>query len=101
MDGPNDPVPGLVVEEGKVVELDGTQAHRFDLIDRFIIDYGLDLEVAAEAMGMDDHAIARMLVDVGVSRSDLVRLAGGLTPAKLASVDSQLDAVEMMLALKK
>jgi propanediol dehydratase large subunit len=101
MDGPNDPVPGLVVEEGKVVELDGTQAHRFDLIDRFIIDYGLDLEVAAEAMGMDDHAIARMLVDVAVPRSDLVRLAGGLTPAKLARVVSRLDAVEMMLALKK
>jgi propanediol dehydratase large subunit len=41
------------------------------------------------------------LVDVDVPRDELVRLARGLTPARLARVVSLLDAVEMMFALKK
>ncbi len=36
-----------------------------------------------------------------MSRAELVRLARGLTPAKLARVIGLLDAVELMLALKK
>jgi propanediol dehydratase large subunit len=42
-----------------------------------------------------------MLVDVDVPRAELVRLARGLTPAKLARVIGLLDPVELMLALKK
>ena len=42
-----------------------------------------------------------MLVDVDVPRAELVRLARGLTPAKLARVVGLLDPVELMLALKK
>ena len=42
-----------------------------------------------------------MLVDVDIPRAELVRLARGLTPAKLARVIGLLDAVELMLALKK
>jgi propanediol dehydratase large subunit len=61
----------------------------------------LDLQVASEAMSMDDLALARMLVDVNVPRSELVRLSRGLTPAKLARVIGLLDPVELMLALKK
>ena len=38
---------------------------------------------------------------MGVSRAELVRLARGLTPAKLARVIGLLDPVELMLALKK
>ena len=38
---------------------------------------------------------------MGVPRSELVRLARGLTPAKLARVIGLLDPVELMLALKK
>ena len=56
---------------------------------------------AAEAMAMDDLALARMLVDVNVPRAELVRLSRGLTPAKLARVIGLLDPVELMLALKK
>jgi len=99
--GPNDPDPELVVEEGEVVRMDGRAAADFDVIDRFLVAHGLDLEVAAEAMALDDADLARMLVDVGVSRADLVRLARGLTPAKLARVVGLLDPVELMLALKK
>ena len=91
MDGPNDPEPSLVVEGGRVVELDGRRADDFDVIDRFVACYGLDLEVAAEAAGLDDDEIARQLVDVDVKRDELVRLSRGLTPARLARVVSRLD----------
>ena len=46
MNGPDDPEPGLVVEDGRVVELDGRREAEFDAIDRFVVRYGLDLEVA-------------------------------------------------------
>ncbi len=100
-DGPDDPAPELVVEDGVVIRMDGRAAAEFDVIDRFVVAHGLDLEVAAEAMALDDAELARRLVDVDVPRAELVRLARGLTPAKLARVISLLDPVELMLALKK
>jgi propanediol dehydratase large subunit len=100
-DGPRDPAPELIVQNGAVTRLDGRSAEEFDVIDRFVIAHGLDLEVAAEAMALDDTQLARMLVDVDVPRAQLVRLARGLTPAKLARVIGLLDPVELMLALKK
>jgi propanediol dehydratase large subunit len=99
--GPNDPEPELVVVDGLAARMDGRVAADFDVIDRFVVAHGLDLDVAAEAMAMDDLAIARMLVDVDVPRAELVRLSRGLTPAKLARVIGLLDPVELMLALKK
>jgi len=99
--GPNDPDPELVVEGGVVTRLDGRAAAEFDVIDRFLVAHGLDLGIAVEAMGRSDLAIARMLVDVDVPREELVRLARGLTPAKLARVVGLLDPVELMFALKK
>jgi propanediol dehydratase large subunit len=101
LDGPNDPAPELIVEDGVVTRLDGRPAAEFDLIDRFLVEHGLDLQVAAEAMALPDSELARMLVDIDVPRSDLVRLARGLTPAKLTRVVTLLDPVELMLALKK
>src|SRR3954453_16744591 len=76
---PNDPEPSLVVEGGRVVELDGRRAEDFDVIDRFVARYGLDLDGAAEAAALDDDEIAHRLVDVTVPRADLVRLSRGLT----------------------
>ena len=101
MDGPNDPEPGLEVENGQVVSMDGRPAGDFDVIDRFVARYGLDLDIAAEAAQLSDDEIARRLVDVDVPRADLVRLSRGLTPARLARVVSRLDPVELMFALKK
>ena len=99
--GPNDPEPELVVVDGVVTRMDGRSATDFDVIDRFVVAHGLDLEVAVEAMALDDLDLARRLVDVNVSRAELVRLSRGLTPAKLARVIGLLDPVELMLALKK
>jgi propanediol dehydratase large subunit len=101
MNGPNDPEPSLVVEGGRVVELDGRPVEEWDALDHFVVRYGLDLDVAREAAALDDVAIARMLVDIHVPRSELVRLSRGLTPARLARVISLLDPVELMFALKK
>ena len=101
MNGPNDPEPELVVENGVVTRMDGKAAADFDVIDRFLVAHGLDLEIAAEAMALSDLEIARLLVDVDTPRAEAVRLARGLTPAKLARVAGLLDPVELMFALKK
>ncbi|MDW8337773.1 MAG: propanediol/glycerol family dehydratase large subunit, partial [Thermoleophilia bacterium] len=99
--GPSDPEPELVVEAGVVRRMDGRDAAEFDVIDRFLVAHGLDLEVAAEAMALSDVELARRLVDIDVPRRELVRLSRGLTPAKLARVVGLLDPVELMLALRK
>lgn len=101
MNGPNDPEPGLEVKDGRVVSLDGRAEAEFDAIDHFIARHGLDLDVARETTALDDAELARRLVDVDVPREELVRLARGLTPARLARVVALLDPVEMMFALKK
>ena len=101
MGSANDPDPSLVVENGRVVEMDGRPAADFDVIDRFIAQHGLDLEIAAEAMRLSDAELARSLVDVDVPRQDLVRLSRGLTPARLARVAAFLEPVEMMFALRR
>src|SRR4051812_14862617 len=101
MNGPNDPEPALEVRDGRVVALDGRSEDEFDALDHFIARHGMDVEIAAEAMAIDDVELARRLVDVEVSREVLVRLARGLTPARLARVVALLDPVEMMFALKK
>ena len=99
MNGPNDPEPGLELEDGRVVAMDGRPASDFDVIDHFVVRYGLDLEVAPEAMALDDRELARRLVDVDTSRGELIRLSRGLTPARLARVVSLLDPVELKFAL--
>jgi propanediol dehydratase large subunit len=101
MDGPNDPEPSLVVEEGRVVEIDGRREADFDVLDHFITQHGIDTAAAADAAELSDDEIARRLVDVDRPREELVRLSRGLTPARLARVVSRLDPVEMMFALKK
>ena len=83
------------------MRMDGRDAADFDVIDRFVVAHGLDLDVAEEAMAIDDLELARMLVALDVPRAELVRIARGLTPAKLARVVGLLDPVELMLALKK
>ena len=86
---------------GRIVEMDGVAAADFDMIDRFIATYHLDPEVAPEAMAMPALDIARMLVDMSVPRRDLVRIAHGLTPARLAEVVGHLSALEIAFAYSK
>ncbi|CAN5317765.1 propanediol/glycerol family dehydratase large subunit [soil metagenome] len=101
MSSPHDPSPSLVLDGGQVIELDGKSVAEFDVIDEFIARYGIDLEVADEAMALEDAALARMAVDVNVTRAEVVRLIGGTTPAKLARVMAVLTPVEMQMAMAK
>ncbi len=98
---PADPKPGIELAGGKVASLDGVLAHDFDMIDRFIATYHLDPAIAPEAMAMDSAEVARLLVDMHVPRETLVRLAHGMTPAKLADVVSRLNALEIAFAYSK
>ena len=101
LDGPDDPEPSLVLEDGRVVEIDGRREADFDVVDHFLARHGFDHEAAGEAAALTDAELARLLVDVDCPREDLVRLSRGLTPGRLARVVTLLDPVEMMFALKK
>ncbi len=98
---PADPKPGIGIAAGKIAAMDGVLAHDFDMIDAFIARHHLDLSVAEEAMAMDSGLLARMLVDMNVPRTELVRLSRGCTPAKLADVVSRLNALEIAFAYSK
>ena len=100
-DSPNDPKPSLRLAGSRVIEMDGVPRDKMDMIDRFIADHALDLDVALEAMSTPSEAIARMLVDINVPRQEIVRLVGGCTAAKLVEIIRHLNALEMMMALGK
>lgn len=101
MSSPNDPKPSVKVENGKIVELDGTPRENFDMLDQFIADYTIDASVAEQVMAMDSLEIARKLVDINVPRSEIIALSKGLTPAKVVEVLNHMNVVEMMMALQK
>ncbi len=98
---PSDPEPGIGIDGGRVVSLDGVLERDFDMIDRFIARHHIDVDVAPEAMAMDSREVARMLVDMNVPRETLVRLAHGMSPAKLAECVSRLNALEIAFAYSK
>ncbi len=98
---PFDPEPSLGIEDGRVVELDGRQEAEFDMLDEFIARHGIDLRVAEEAMATPTMEFARMIVDPGVPRVEVVRLTGGMTPAKIAATLAVLTPVEILQAMQK
>ena len=98
---PHDPKPRIAIEDGRIAAMDGVAAAEFDMIDVFIARYHIDPKVAPEAMAIPSPQIARMLVDMNVPRTELVRLAHGMTPAKLAEVVAELSAMEIAFAYSK
>lgn len=98
---PNDPVSSLKITAGRVIEMDGVAEDDFDLIDQFIARYHIDVTVAQEAMAVDSLQFARDMVDINVPRARLVRLAKGMTPAKLVDILQHLSTVELMFAQTK
>ena len=97
----HDPKSGLTLGSGGIDVMDGVGVGDFDMIDTFIARYHIDPEIAPEAMTLPSNEVARMLVDMNVPRSELVRLAHGMTPAKLAEVVSQLSSLEIAFAYSK
>ncbi|GAA0979007.1 propanediol/glycerol family dehydratase large subunit [Nocardioides aquaticus] len=101
MDSAFDPAPSIRVEDGVVVEMDGTERADFDFIDQFIADHAIDTDVAVDAMALDTVEIARMIVDPGVTRTTVRDVVAGLTPAKLLGVANHLNIVEIMMGMQK
>ncbi|NFE61241.1 propanediol/glycerol family dehydratase large subunit [Clostridium botulinum] len=101
MNSANDPKSSIKIENGTVVELDNKKREDFDMIDRFIADYAINLKNAEKAMSLDSVEIARKLVDINVSRDEIVDITTSITPAKVVEVMSHMNVVEMMMALQK
>ncbi|MDU9002594.1 propanediol/glycerol family dehydratase large subunit [Sedimentitalea todarodis] len=99
--GAADPKPDLGIKGKRVTSMDGVAAEDFDLIDAFIATYHIDPDIAEEAMAIPSNQLARMLVDMNVPRTELTRLARGLTPAKLAETVAQMNAMEIAFAYSK
>ena len=101
MDSPNDPSPGIKIQNGAIVEMDGKSRKEFDMIDTWIADHTIDKAVAEEVMAIDSMKIARMLVDINIPREEIVRLSVGMTPAKYMDVLKKMNVVELMMAMQK
>jgi len=101
MEGPNDPKPSLTIAGGKIIEMDGKTRDQFDMIDTFIADYGIKLDGAEAINAMDSVELAHKMVDFNVPRAEVIRLTTSMTPAKLTEVVSQMNVLEMMMAVTK
>lgn len=101
MKSPYDPHPSVKVENGKIIELDGKKREDFDFIDQFIADYAIHIERAEASMSVPSLDIARMIVDIHVSRREILDLISGITPAKMAEVMNHLNVVELMMGMQK
>lgn len=101
MTSPYDPKPSVKVANGRIVELDGKKREDFDFIDQFIADYAMNVERAEASMAVSSLEIARMIVDIHVSRKEILELVTGITPAKMTEVMNHLNVVEMMMGMQK
>ncbi|MFD3036700.1 propanediol/glycerol family dehydratase large subunit [Mycolicibacterium farcinogenes] len=99
---PHDPEPSWkVADDGSVLEMDSKAAADFDTIDEFIVRYAVDPVQAPQSMAMSEVDLARMIVDSAVPREEVLRVCGGLTPAKMARVVAMLQPVEIQMAMMK
>jgi glycerol dehydratase large subunit len=101
MKSPYDPKPSIKVENGVVTELDGIARSDFDFIDQFIADYVIRKDRTEASMVIPSLDIARKIVDIHVSRKEILEIISGITPAKMVEVINELNVVEMMMGMQK
>ncbi len=101
MRSPYDPPAGIVVEGGKVVSLDGKSRDDFDFLDTFIADHYIDVNTTEKSMTLSPQEIARKLVDIHVTREEVLGIFQGLTPSRITEVMDVMNVVEMMMAMQK
>ena len=101
MSSPYDPEPSIKIVDGVVVELDKKKREDFDFIDQFIADYAINLEKAEASMALSSLEIARKIVDIHVSRKEILEIISGITPAKMVQVMNHLNVVELMMGMQK
>jgi glycerol dehydratase large subunit len=83
------------------MEMDGKRRDEFDIIDHFIVNHAINLEAAGRTMSTPSEQMARMLVDINVSRLEALEWFSGCTPAKLVDVIRHMNVLEMMMGLAK
>src|SRR3712207_2595769 len=101
MESEFDPAPSVRVEGGRIVELDGRSRNDFDFMDTFIANHAIDVASAEASMAIPSAQIARMLIDPGVSRDEVLAVTRGLTPAKVLDVVKLMNVVEIMQGMQK
>ena len=101
MNSPFDPKPSIKIENGVITEMDGKCRADFDMLDTFIADHAIRPGNAEKAMAMDSLEIARKIVDINVSREEILDITLSLTPAKLTEVVGKLNIVEIMMGMTK
>jgi glycerol dehydratase large subunit len=101
MKSPYDPDPSVKIENGVITELDGRPRAEFDLLDQFIADHAIRIDRCESSMAVPSLDIARMIVDIHVTRKEILELVSGITPAKMVEVINYLNVVEMMMGMQK
>jgi propanediol dehydratase large subunit len=101
MESDFDPAPGVRVEDGVIVELDGKARADFDFMDTFIANHAIDVATTEASNALPSDLIARMLIDPGVSRDEVLAVTRGLTPAKVLDVVKLMNVVEIMQGMQK
>lgn len=101
MKSPYDPKGSVTVRDGKITEMDGKKREEFDFIDQFIADYAINIAQTEKSMAIPSLDIARMIVDIHVSRKEILKVISGITPARMAEVLNHLNVVEMMMGMQK
>lgn len=101
MSSPYDPKPSIKIKEGMIVELDGKKREDFDFIDQFIADYAIDLGRVEASMSLSSLEIARKIVDIHVSRKEILEIISGISPAKMVEIMNHLNVVELMMGMQK
>ena len=72
MKSPFDPKPSIKIENGVITELDGKKRKDFDFLDQFIADYSIRVDRAEKSMAISSLEIARKIVDIHVSRKEIM-----------------------------
>ncbi len=101
MTSPYDPKPSVKVTDGVITELDGKKRADFDFLDQFIADYAIDIQRTEKSMAVPSLEIARMIVDIHVSRKGSTGAGFRHHPAKMVEVINYLNVVELMMGMQK
>ena len=79
MSSPYDPKPSLKIENGIIVELDGKRREDFDFLDT---RSRVRADRAEASMAVPSLEIARKIVDINVSRKEILEIISGITPRR-------------------
>lgn len=89
----------ICIVNGVVIEFDGKLVEQFDLIDYFIVCYGINFVWVEEVMVMDLVKFVNMFCDLNVKCSDIVLFIIVMILVKIVEVVLYMNVVEMMMVM--